>query len=63
MKEDNGFIVKYTNKDIMDKLEVIETKIERSNGKANKALIVSGTALTVTLIVLTILIEHIGRVN
>jgi hypothetical protein len=52
---DNTFTVTYTNKDIMDKLNDIETKLEASHSLAHKAIWTAGTAITLCLFVLGVL--------
>lgn len=56
MKRNTDFMVKYTNKDIMDKLEHIEQKLEHSNSLSKKAMWAAGTALAMAITAITRLI-------
>lgn len=55
-KTETDFVVRYTNKDIMDKLVSIEQKIEHSNSLSKKAMWAAGTALTIAITALLRLI-------
>ena len=59
-KGDSDFVVRYTNKDIMDKLEAIDSKLNGSVSLSKKAMWAAGTSITLALALLTLLIAHIG---
>jgi hypothetical protein len=57
-KED--FVVRYTNKDIMDKLEQIDSKVVGNIQLSKRAMWAGGTAITIALAVLSLLLAHIA---
>ena len=61
MTDNEDTFYKVTNKDIYQKLLDIERVTTRTQNMAKKSQIVSGTALTLTLIVLGYLISHIAK--
>lgn len=63
MKRQEEFVVRYTNKDIMDKLESIESKLGSTHGISKKAMWAAGTALTLTLAILGLLLTHLGSIS
>lgn len=56
----DDFVVRYTNKDIMDKLDKIESKLSGNVQLSKKAMWAAGTSLTLVIIVLSLLLTHLG---
>jgi hypothetical protein len=54
-----SFIVEYSNKDIMDKLEHIDNKLSVTQSLARKAQLYASAALGLSIIVLGYLVYHI----
>jgi len=57
-KDDNGFVVRYTNKDIMDKLNEIHEAQQVTNGKVKMHSKLNYAGFSFTFAVLMILVSH-----
>lgn len=60
-KEDD-FVVRYTNKDIMDKLDTIDSKLDATKGLAKKAMWAAGTGITLATLSITLIMTHVVKV-
>lgn len=63
MAKNEDFVVRYTNKDIMDKLDQMDNKLGMTIGLSKKAMWAAGTALTLALALLTLLLSHLSAIT
>lgn len=57
-----GIVVEYTGKDIMQKLQVIDDKLDAMKSKITKAQITSTTSITLVFLILIFVLNHISKV-
>jgi hypothetical protein len=58
MTRNSDTFVKITNKDIYDKLLVIEDHVTATNGKVKRSLWIGTTAMTLAILVIGLLFNH-----
>ena len=61
MVENNKTFMKITNKDISDKLVDIEHHVIRTNGKVRLGFWMATTAISLTVVIIYLLFNHIGK--
>jgi hypothetical protein len=59
--KEEDFVVRYTNKDIMSKLDSIETKIDGVRKLSNRAMITATGAGMLVMTLLVALLQHLGK--